>query len=298
MPDLPIHKRTTYDNHTLGVWRQCPRKGFLRHTMGLVPSGSGKVPALEFGIWAHRALDAMYGEKSLEAAIVVALGYTDVHEAFPFEETRRTPERLIDMLTGYWEHWKSKIEPLEVIAIEKFFDVEIADGYRYCGLVDKIFLDTTTDTIVGMDHKTTSMLNEAYISALRISQQFRGYFWWLKTHSDWKKDVGNYFYADFLLTAKTSKYGMGGLPYYRETLLADDEALEEWRVGTIKQIKRIEATIEDSSETELPEQNTDSCHSFNSLCPYYDVCSAPQDLRVTYLDNMFEQDLWEPETRV
>jgi len=295
MPE--VHQRKTYDNHTLSVWRQCPRKGFLRHTMGLVPSSAGKPAALEFGIWAHRALDSMYGEKSLEAAITTALGYTEVWEQFPYEEARRTPERMIDMLRGYWEHWRTKIEPLEVIAIEQWFDVEIADGVRYCVLVDKVFLDTTTDSIVGMDHKTTSMLNEAYISALRISQQFRGYFWWLRNHSEWKDQVGNYFYADFLLTAKSSKYGMGGMPYYRETLLADDEALEEWRVGTIKQIERIECTVASSSAGDLPEQNTDACHSFNSLCPFYDICSSPADLRVTYLDSMYDVDLWEPETR-
>lgn len=292
-----INKIERYDNHTLSVWRQCPRKGFLRHTLGLVPSGQGKPAALEFGIWAHKALDAMYEHKSLEAAIHASTPYVDIFNDFPYEETRRTPERMFEMLAGYWEHWKSKIEPLEVIAIEQFFDVEIDDGVRYCGLIDKIFLDTTTDSIVGMDHKTTSMLNEAYISALRISQQFRGYFWWLRNHSEWKDRVGNYFYADFLLTSKTSKYGVGGMPYYRETLLADDSMLEEWRVGTVDQIKRLKGYIEEFDSEHLPPQNTDACHSFNSLCPFYDVCSAPPEVRVTYLDSMFDTDFWDPDMR-
>lgn len=237
------------------------------------------------------------------------------------------------MLDGYWEYWHESIEAMELLGVEQYFamDMEmdeedecpVCDGtgwveekltrtstydkcvycsgkgsYRgpiYCGCVDKVFKDTRSGQIVGMDHKTTSMLTGALINSFKISPQFRGYIYWLTRKSEWAETCGEYFYFDLLLKTKTSKYNDDNMPFYRDTVLAQDEFLDEWWDDTRTQIAEARAMRTWARNcNRLPRQNGDACNNWNRICTYYDLCSMPRPTRPTLAADLYEVNEWDP----
>lgn len=332
-----------YDNHQLQNWRICPLKGYYRHEQHLIVEG-GKVPALEYGIAAHKGLDELYRTHELEKAQLAFLDYYEsVFETFdpnaPDTE-KHDPTIGMMMLRDYWNYWEKSIIAMELLAVEQYFVIDVgldeeqecpyctkskADdtvpciycndtkhvrGPLYCGVVDKVFLDSRSKFVVGMDHKTTSMLTGALINAYKISQQFRGYVYWLKRHSQWKDQCGEYFCIDLLLKTKKTKYNPDDVPFYRDTVLAQPEFLNEWwddMVDHIKEIRksRTKATVGELAVINgefgvlrnLPRQNSDSCNKFNRVCQYYDLCSQPRSTRDTLAEDLYELDTWDPLNR-
>ena len=168
------------------------------------------------------------------------------------------------------------------------------NGPFYCGVVDKVFRDHRSGQIVGMDHKTTSMLTGALINAFKISQQFRGYVYWLKRHSKWAEECGEYFYFDMLLKKRT-KYNPDNAPFYRDTVLAQDPFLDEWwddMTRHVKEVRNMRTLYEGAHIT--PRQNGDNCNSYNRLCNFYDLCSLPREMRDTVAEDLYDIDAWDP----
>lgn len=246
------------------------------------------------------------------------------------------------MLRDYWNYWETHITDMELIAYEQFFSFDLKlnktqsscpdcegkghvpstdpnlppencrmcngegliFGPMYCGKVDKIFRDKHSGLIVGMDHKTTSLLNSAIISAFKISQQFRGYVYWLKRHSQWQNDCGEYFYYDILLKKKSSKFNDDNLPFYRDTCLAQSSFLDEWIDDVRKQVTIIQRYIDaskswaiqqpENAHTFLPPQNSNACADFNRICSYFDLCSSPREYRETQATQQYDVQEWNP----
>jgi hypothetical protein len=294
------------DNHTLSNYRACFRKGWYRDQMKLEREGGMGAPALEFGIAWHGAMDELYKSKNvILAGEVFKATYNPFWDAYPDEfkkREKRTPDLGLSMLLNYWLHWEAQVMKYEVLAIEQYFKFPLSPDHSYCGLVDKVLLDTDTGLVVGMDHKTTSRLSSAYIGQMRISQQFRGYIYYLRHHSEFKDRMSNYFYADFALTTKTSSHGADNAPFYRETVLCDDDMLDEWHANTLTQIEmiqdRVDATAGDPEGFNSIPQNTDACSNYASLCQYYDICSAPVALRLNTIDHAYGEHTWNPADRV
>ena len=147
-----------------------------------------------------------------------------------------------------------------------------------------------------MDHKTASMLSNALINSFKISQQFRGYMYYLKRKSEWAADAGEYFYFDMLLKTKT-KYN-DNKKFYRDTTLAQASYLDEWwddMVDHVKEIRR--KTAEANGGGRLPRQDSDACQKFNRLCNFFDLCSQPRETRETLAEQLFEIEVWDPLNR-
>jgi hypothetical protein len=167
-------------------------------------------------------------------------------------------------------------------------------GPWYCGRVDKIFNDQRTGQIVGMDHKTTSFLSGAVIDSFKISQQFRGYAYWLRRQSPWSQDAGDYFYFDLLLKSKT-KYNEDNVPFYRDSTLIQPSFLDEWwkdMVAHIHEIRDMRARA--NSLASLPRQNSDACNNWGRICTYYDLCSMPTEMRDSIGVDLYDVHWWNP----
>lgn len=326
MPLPPIRK---YDNHTLSTWRLCLLKGYYRHAEHLTPSVGHKAPALEYGIHIHSALDVLYTTKRIEdAQEEFWTSYSPVWEDFDPNEPnvqKHSPDVGMVMLKGYWDYWRESIMAMDLLACERYFAIDMklypvlqpcpdcggvglvggppctmCDGAGelygpvYCGVIDKVFRDKRSGLVVGMDHKTTSILSNAYVSSMKISQQFRGYMYWLRRHSPWANECDEYFYLDALNKTRT-KYSQDGGPFYRDTILAQDEFLDEWQQDTWAHVQTIESILNAvSSGGRLPRQNSDACSKFNSLCMFYDLCSVPYSMRPTMAEQLYEIEPWDP----
>jgi hypothetical protein len=77
--------------------------------------------------------------------------------------------------------------------------------------------------------------------------------------------------------------------------------LDEWHEGTLAQAKIVQGyadtllDIEDSYN-HVP-QNTDQCNAYMTLCQFYDICSAPVDLRATTIQHGYQENAWQPQER-
>ena len=337
-----MSKVDSYDNHKLQTWPLCDLKGYWRHEKNYVQDAGASAPALEYGVYAHKALDTLYTTHDYKKANLVWLEeYTPIFEEFEHTDAtaaKHTPEIGMQMIKEYWEQWESSIIAMEVLAIEKYFAMDIGldpehdcedcagtgkiqlppddpefdepvfescvicsgtgrlRGPIYCGVVDKIFKDKRSGLVVGMDHKTASMLSNALINSFKISQQFRGYMYYLKRKSEWAADAGEYFYFDMLLKTKT-KYN-DNKKFYRDTTLAQASYLDEWwddMVDHVKEIRR--KTAEANGGGRLPRQDSDACQKFNRLCNFFDLCSQPRETRETLAEQLFEIEGWDPLNR-
>lgn len=300
--DPITHRRIRFDNTVLKDFRACAMRGFLRYQRHLVPAsyvGHPKPIALVFGTWIHSALAVYYRTKDLtQAQNIIIDGFGPMYEEAGYDDKTRTPDRALDMILAYAKHWATATMEMELVCSELFFEFPLfihtlPDGTQeqiyYCGKIDEVLRHK--GKIVGMDHKTTWSLSSAFIESMRISQQFLGYVMWLKRHSGWSEDWSGYFYPDFLLTAKSSSRGDGGMPFYRETLLCDDEMLDDWLVDAVSQVK-LYKEYEDG--TRMPVKNTDACNDYNRLCMYFYGCSAVPEMRESHWQTAFIEEPWEP----
>lgn len=332
-----------YDNFGISTFKRCAREGHYRIDRALVPQGQN-ASALLFGAMMHKALDTLYETQSVEEACKTLM---EEYQKDEFHDPRRTPIMGAEMLAQYWSYWEKKMEGFETVAIERYFEFPLYGEndiicpvcgelptdmsskhdypcmlatcpgtyvYRvvYCGLIDKIERNKMTGEVIGKDHKTTSYLDGSYLQAMKLSSQFMGYYYWLANYSEWTEDVGNTFLADFLLTAKSSKYSeQPGLPLRRESIHATPEILEEWAEDTRSWVTTIQSWRSNSGyehgafedETlhvdlaSLPPKNPDSCSRYRSLCPFYDLCSHPPAMRETHINMLYQIQRWEPENR-
>lgn len=316
-----------FDNHKLSTWRSCPLKGYYRHKKGFVIPSSHPVPALVYGDHVHKALDLMYQTKDVVQVIDFWMStYSKATDDFDMADTtadKHSAEVGLNMLTRYWNYWQESIKMMDLLACEQYFvlDLELDSvktcsncsddhlkciyckgtrlvrGPFYCGRIDKVFIDKRTGQCVGMDHKTTSFLSGATINAFKISQQFRGYVYFLMHHSEWKDIAAEYFYFDLILKTKT-RYNADGQPFYRDTVLTQPEFLEEWLADTKAHVQEIRAMATKINEHDgslvLPRQNSDACNSFGRLCTFYDLCSHPKSMRETLAEDIYEIDFWHP----
>ena len=312
-----------YDNHKLQTWRLCPLKGFWRHERHLVQSAQEKSAALEYGIHLHKALDTLYTDKDQESAADLWLeSYTPVFEELELYDPtaeKHTPEMGASQIKDYWNYWEESIHSMEVLGIEQYFALDlgldderqcpiphldrrcvvcsgtgVVRGPIYCGVVDKVFKDKRSGQVVGMDHKTTSMLTSALINSYKISHEFRGYVYWLKRQSQWKEECGEYFYFDLLLKTRSLKYAEGA-KFYRDTTLCQEPFLDEWWDDMIHHVKEIRIMRKDAEEgIRYPRQDSDACQKFGRLCAYYDLCSQPREMRDTLAEQLYDIDQWDP----
>ena len=322
-----------YDNTKLSTWRECPLKGYNRHHLNLVQDASGKSAALEYGSVWHLCMDDLYTHQDIMKTVLLwAELYYPIYEQLEQTDPTNAAKHTVSMggnaLKAYWEYWQKDIEEMELLAVEQYFSIDLAMntelsdcpdcggdggnevivcrmcggsgsiyGPMYCGKVDKIFRDKISGLVVGMDHKTTSYLSGATISAFKISQQFRGYVFWLKRHSQWKDECAEYFYYDLVLKTKT-KYNPDGVPFFRDSTLAQPPFLDEWYDDCVTQIQDIQRQIHHARDgdgfTSLPRQNSGACQNFNRICSYYDLCSSPRETRATLSEQLYDMKEWNP----
>jgi hypothetical protein len=159
------------DSSMLQTFVDCPRRFYLEYVLGL--RQKEKNTALSYGTIWHGALEILYGEGDMEAALT----YIEENEhEFPFQDPKnRTMERMRSDLLLYAAHWSAVDASQEVLALEKAFDLELPSGLRYCGRLDQ--LRKAPSGLIVLDHKTSTFVDHSYFKRHEMGYQLKGYVW-------------------------------------------------------------------------------------------------------------------------
>src|SRR5690606_17441321 len=198
---------------SLGTYRACPKKFEFSSLRRLRPAGLTPLITRELGSWWHavRAADSIARSRKQEtpplylpdvlstgdmgpeipvtddltANTVLAAAHR-FWEAMPFEQQERwvektsapLPEHLEEMDRRWTEAWRNDFANEEVIAVEVFVEVPIADtGVVLRGRVDEVYRDKRLGLIVVRDHKTNGTIASSESLDDLLDSQLHLYAW-------------------------------------------------------------------------------------------------------------------------
>jgi len=291
----PLHHQLqiAYDNSSLALFKDCPRKYYYAIVEGWRPSRTSIV--LDFGTAVHSALEtfdtAISDGKDHEAAVALAVRHAlQLARKWSFDDSARNPHTLIRAVVWYTEQYKS--DPIVTVrlpngkpALELSFRFELnisspsGEPYLYCGHIDKIGL--FNGAVYAIDRKTTtSALSDSYFARYNPNGQISGYS---VAAQLLRHEPSHGFIIDAI------QLGANFCRSQRYIATRTQEQLEEWLHNTAEWIKRIEAAALARSWP----MNEESCTKYGS-CQFREVCSKTPSIRDNWLNTYFVRDRWNP----
>jgi hypothetical protein len=177
--------------HFYGLYRECPRKWYLKYPCGLRPKQVS--PALMLGGALHEALEVYYEDFSLMRAQKIfrealADRKPNYQDSMKFlDDFNRGPVMLE---TFHREVGLKDKESYEVIELEHEYQVPIGppeSKFLFTVRPDKVLKRRTTKVIYPVEVKSTSYSVSAAASSAERSDQVTGYLWALnKMHPEWQ----------------------------------------------------------------------------------------------------------------
>jgi hypothetical protein len=164
----------------------------------------------------------------------------------------------------------------------------IVDGVpvTYKGTIDGAVREVSSGKLIGLEHKTTYYLNEAFLNRARLNDQITGYLFLLREciHPDIDTCVWN-----VLQTASKKLMTSPGECFARTSTRRSLATIYEWQENTLLTTARIIDSIERAKfETNMP----DGCSAWNSMCAYSDVCNATPLERDSMLEANYVANDW------
>lgn len=256
------------DNTCLQCAQHCLRKYQYRHVENLVPLRVNET-ALTFGQAIHKGLEVLYQTQNLQACLTA---FTELYKELQIFDVKRTLEGGIKILEDYYSIYFP--ENFEVVQVETMVTKEILDNVEFCGKIDLIYQDKTTDELVILDHKTSSRME--YI--LNPNHQFTGYLWLVPDARQFKLNMIGV-YAPSSKKTKEEKF-------LRIGTTRTEADKQEWFIW----VKDIVERIEKATQTGTWPMSADCFY-----CPYQIICTCGEPEGKEMLKrNMFKQVIWEP----
>jgi hypothetical protein len=285
--------QTAFDNSSLALFKDCPRKYYYAIIEGWRPSRPSIV--LDFGTAMHSSLEcfdiAIADGKSHDEALALAVRHAlKLSHKWSFEDNIRNPYTLLRAIIWYADQYKN--DPIETVklpngkpALELSFRFELdiktpsGEPYLYCGHIDKI--GKFNGAIYAIDRKTTtSALTDTYFARYNPNGQISGYS---VAAQILRSEPSHGFIIDAI------QLGVNFCRSQRYIVTRTQEQLEEWLHNTIEWIKRIEA----AAVTKSWPMNEESCTKYGS-CQFREVCSKTPSIRDNWLATYFVRDRWNP----
>jgi len=172
-------------------------------------------------------------------------------------------------------------------AVELMLTTEILPWLTFKGTVDMAAKEVLSGRPVGVEHKTTYYLNQAFLNRARLNDQVSGYIYLLQqnVHPDVTSICWN-----ALQTAHKKLTTSPEECFARTTTRRSDAQLDEWKQNLIITAERIREDIErDLWQRTMP----DACVAWNSMCAFADSCNAPKSERAMVLEENYIHNEWE-----
>jgi hypothetical protein len=271
--------KTEFDYTMMSTFLRCRRKYDYRINKGLVPRTAQTAPS--FGKSIHLALDHWYIDHDVEKAVEIFKA--DYKEDLEVDD-KRTHKMGEWILKNY--HEKYQDQPYEVLSTEQQFTLDLPNGNKLIGRIDKVIKWSGTVWVV--DHKTTSSLGASYVKMAEPNLQFDGYTWAVRKMGFPAVGV----IVDAILVAKgllESSTRARLTPLLRYDSYRTDEQLKEYE-GIACEIQEDIKRCEESGKW-CP--NYDSC-TYYGECPFRRACLEEVGLRERILESEYKVEHWSP----
>lgn len=325
--DLDKYFPKTYDNFTLSVYQECPRKFQYRILKGLVSKRQHR--ALDFGIALHLGLASWYEfpetlddaqrkeyfeeinklatlaalaevpsviystvespslEIRREFAIKKALAVLPPLPAFAPDD-RRTHTLLEALLNAYFEKYRH--EQFKVVAVEKNFVFVLSDGNLYSGIIDLIIKDLQGE-VRPFEHKTTYSLTN-FDRNFTPNQQVTGYSKGLRDLL-FSETVSDLITINAIAVPRREDNTVKPTDFGRFDVKREESQIQEFEADAVETI----ASMKRDLEKGYFRHNTTACNKFGG-CPYKRICSRPRGLeREATAQTYYDQKHWDPLAR-
>lgn len=271
-----------FDSTKLKTFQECARKWFFEHRVGW----RSEKPSVHL-IWGeaiHKGLDYCYTHSwhplARRTAIELAKNYFDENFGSMEDTSPKDSLHIEQVINDYYNLYYSQ-DKFEVIATEIGFAMQVGD-YDYYGRIDLVARDPYSGDIFAHDFKTASRMPSMIgLNQWQLSPQFAGYIKALQLK--YPDDHVRGLTVDLIVPYKPADKRTGLI---RTEVRLTPEQMEEWEEETINLIGQIDqgsnSFYPTSSHWREPvntlrsyyPRNPQSCTNYNSLCPFFDICSA------------------------
>lgn len=306
------------NSSSINILQNCPRKSQYELLEGW--KSKSQSPALTFGSALHAALEVFYDAPRVDRQLppnwqknidMMAFGqqlpeekdfliYTAtrkfIEAAEPLAALPDTDMRSIQngvwILSNYFTTYTN--DPYIVwkdsqgaSVIERRLEAPIFDTPTLkiilFGTVDVVLQNEHTGEILPTDHKTSSWVGKDFYNRIKPNAQYTCYVYLGQQCLGLTTDK---FMVNCLGVKKRPTTARGTGPQFpRQVTNRTPEDIEEFIQTTITYVKQYLANREAGY---FPMGSVDSCANYGQ-CKYLEVCSSPQNLRQTILENTFTQ---------
>lgn len=232
---------------------------------------------------------AQYFHESFKPVIYEGKPLVEFTFSFPVGRTK-IPASIFKQ----WGYGKLTSRPeTEVYFAEDEGRLQLSNGMLNCqiewsGIVDSLMLMGDGETIRVWDHKTTSILSDAFFNAFQVSMQPIGYVTAMRAAFPDLKIKG--FMLNCIACRKPTKTGQSYESYRRPY----DYSLEQEQEFLTDLLALIGELFHNLASKTFPKK-TNWCAGKYGACPYLDVCSAPASQRPLILSTgLFADNTWKP----
>ena len=289
--------------HFYSLYRECPRKHFIKYGLGFVPQFTGK--ALIFGGSVHEAIAYYYNNWTVPADTLInrtlkafekdLLSRKDEYEnpADYEDDLIRGPVLLNEWHRTWYKYDKKNYRLVEV---ENQRQVPLGPNDEFILTVrpDRVFEEKSSKLKIVPDVKTTGYSIDASFKTAEAQDQMTSYLWALdKMEPKWR--MGECF-IDILFVRKSrakNPKSLYGEPKAERpgTIYRDADALDQFELGlfgTIMEVSQKYENLPDFHPEILFPRNGKDCSMFT--CPYADICRTHLDK--ADLPTGFTRDPW------
>ena len=270
--DISPGEQRVFDNSLISTFLKCERLAYYEYILEIAPKSEGL--AMKFGSAIHEALSVYYnslksmnwadklsGIRNTEKAILDKMGLAFTKDL--------PPEQIQDKVYGIengmnflqWFLSQDNHPFTSILDVEIGFAIDIGGGFLYGGKIDKLSMHPQYNSLVVVDHKTTSRLSQNFISVLSLSRQFTGYI----LAANLYKDTGCHVAIAQIMTVKPTKttgYTLTLVPITRT-----EEEINSFIKETRDFISRF---LEYESKNFWP--RSANCGAYWGACPYIHLC--------------------------
>lgn len=265
---MPNHIKL--DNTMVDCFNRCPRKFYWRHVRHLTTLGKIALP-LSFGTAIHLALEVLYkGATKEEMLMAFIASYGDIDDT----KGIRTTENGLKILEAYYTRYIPELN-WNVLHTEDHTAVELSSDILFVGKIDLIV--EYLGIIYIVDHKTTGQM-WSFIS--EPCHQFTGY-----VHN--AQELG--FNCQGAIVNLIGVYKVK-TEFQRPMTMRSARDIEEWK----NYICNTKLRIDDCFEREYFPQFSHSCFSYNSKCPYMELCICNPSVQDYIVEGSYQEEKWEP----
>jgi len=267
-PSLPHHTLSIFDSSKVADYMDCPRRFMFRHVFGWTTDQFH----LKFGECFHLAIEHClindFAGDSIDQAMGIFLS------RWPLEYEVDHPKNALtakSALTAYAQHYKK--DGLKILYTEIGGPVPIAPNRFLAFKLDAVVQDRDGYLWV-LEHKTGSRHTQVWESQWQNRYQLHAYNHALRMAFDPKTVRGIIVNGIFFYKSNRQEF-------HRVRVLHSDEMQLLWLDEVNCWIDQIEADLKALSSADPADpllrcfsRNPGCCTNYNSVCPYYPLCST------------------------